>query len=93
MAARIPARRIQTKLDAYIHLTSAMAYRHGVDLAQALHQGLLDRGDLSVMLRACRDCPGGPDDHLAEAGCDDAIHQAPAWCANGPILEGLRGLL
>lgn len=93
MAARIPTCRFQTKLDAYIHLTSTMVHRHGVNLAEALHQGLLDRGDLSVMLRSCRDCPGSPDDHLAEAWGDNAIDQTPAWCANGAVLEGLRDLL
>ncbi len=80
-------------IDLHFHLTRAMALRHGVNLAEAMHQGILARPDFAAMIDRCRRCPGAPadcrnfqEDHVAAA-------TAPDWCANGAILEGLRDLV
>lgn len=80
-------------VDLHFYLIRGMARRHGINLSEAMGLGILSRPDFAAMIELCRNCPGAP------AGCrefqeDDAdATTAPPWCANGPIIEGLRGLV
>ncbi len=85
--------RFANDIDLHFYLTRAMARRHGVNLSEAMHQGLLTRVDFAAMITCCRDCPGGPADCGAFQDDHDNATAAPDWCANAPILEGLRGLV
>ena len=80
-------------IDMHFYLTRAMARRHGVNLSEALNQGLLTRADFAAMVNHCADCPGGPADCLDFHQDHDNAGHAPEWCANGPVLEGLRDLV
>jgi len=83
----------QDDIDLHFYLTRAMARRHGVNLSEAMHQGILSRHDFAAMIDRCRCCPGAP------AGCREYQEDhanaaaAPDWCANRPVLEGLRDLV
>ena len=71
--------------------TRAMAQRAGVDLRAAAVDGWLTRADLEALVARCARCS-----HIA--GCERdpaaglAANALPADCANGPMLECLRGL-
>ncbi len=82
----------QNDIDLHFYLTRAMAQRHGVNLSEAMHQGILSRPDFAAMIDRCRHCPGTPADcHDFQEDHDNAA-AAPDWCANRSILENLRGL-
>lgn len=94
MAERITASRLPSgELDRHFFLTRAMARRHGVNLSEAMHQGILTRPDFAAMITRCRDCPGAPADCPDFVEDDDQASAAPDWCANRAILEGLRDLV
>ncbi len=94
MADRITAPRLPPgELDRHFFLTRAMARRHGVNLSEAMHQGILTRTDFAAMITRCRDCPGAPADCHDFAEDHDQGTVAPDWCANKAVLEGLRGLV
>jgi hypothetical protein len=80
-------------LEEHFQLTRAMARRHGVNLSEAMHQGILGRPDFAAMVDRCRACPGSPADCRGFVEDDLNGTAAPPWCANAPILEGLRGLV
>lgn len=80
-------------IDLHFYLTRTMALRHGVNLSEAMHQGILSRADFAEMIDHCRQCPGAPADCREFREDHAAATAAPAWCANGVILEGLRGLV
>lgn len=85
--------RLASDLDLHLYLTRGMARRHGVNLSEAMHQGFLTRADFALMVDRCRACPGSSAD-CRDFQEDHANGQiAPAWCANAPVLEGLRGLV
>ena len=66
-------------IDMHFYLTRAMARRHGVNLSEALNQGLLTRADFAAMVSHCADCPGGPAD----------CRPHPAKCPSANLL-GMR---
>lgn len=86
-------RRFADDIDLHFYLTRAMARRHGVDLSEAMHQGILTRLDFAAMITRCRDCPGGPADCPEFQEDHDTATEAPDWCANKAVLEGLRDLV
>ena len=85
--------RFANDIDMHFYLTRTMARRHGVNLSEAMHQGLLTRVDFAAMITRCRNCPGGPAECRDFHQDHDNATAAPDWCANAPILEGLRDLV
>ncbi len=83
----------QGDLDLHFFLTRAMAHRHGVNLSEAMHQGILARSDFAAMIDRCRRCPGTPADCPGFHEDHAAATVAPDWCANRSVLEGLRDLV
>lgn len=80
-------------IDLHFFLTRAMAMRHGVNLSEAMHQGILSRPDFAAMIDRCRCCPGSPADCRDFQEDHAKATAAPGWCANRAVLEGLRGLV
>jgi hypothetical protein len=75
--------------DLHFWLTRSVARAVGVNLSEALAQGLITQSDYCDMVTRCRKCP-----HVAEcqawlaangAGADDV----PARCAHATVLNGL----
>jgi hypothetical protein len=94
LTAEAPARgRLSTELELHLYLTRGMARRHGVNLSEALHQGFLTRADFAAMIDRCQACPGSPADCRDFQEDHQSATAAPAWCANAPVLEGLRDLV
>ena len=93
MTVRTHDLRAANALEEHFHLTRTMAMRHGVNLSEAMHQGILTRPDFARMIDRCRDCPGTPADCRDFVEDDQNGTAAPPWCANAAILEGLRGLV
>lgn len=84
---------LSSDFDLHLYLTRGMARRHGVNLSEAMHQGFLTRADFAAMIDRCRACPGSPADCRDFQEDHQNARAAPDWCANGPVLEGLRGLV
>lgn len=81
---------VQGNLDLHFWITRGMARRMGVNLSEAMHEGLLSQADFAAMITRCRDCPGA-------AGCLEFLSErsgpaegAPDWCRNAALLRGLE---
>lgn len=85
-------RRKDACADVPYFLTDDETRRHGVDIGQAVQTGMLTAEDFRAILAFCRDCHDGQA-LRQRPGHDRAAGQAPDWCANRAILEGLRGLV
>src|SRR5690606_21717328 len=83
----------RNEIELHFWLTRAMARRHGVNLSEAMHMGILDRAAFARMMNRCRDCPGGPAECRDFQEDHENATVAPDWCANKAVLEGLRGLV
>lgn len=77
-------------LDMHFWLTRGMARRLGVNLTEAMHQGLLARSDFAAMVARCRDCPDTQAciDFLAEH--PESIAAPPCGCVNAEVLKELK---
>ncbi len=69
-------------------LTQNMARVVGVDLPDAVLEGVLSRKELALMMLTCKSCgQDGKCSHFL-AGTSKANH-LPDYCANGRLLEAL----
>lgn len=73
-------------------LTGEKARRHGVEVGQAVQEGILNLDDLLAVLANCRSCRENPLHERSHADATAPL-QAPDYCANRHVLEGLRGLV
>ncbi|WP_444454208.1 DUF6455 family protein [Rhodobacter capsulatus] len=78
---------IQGNIDLYFWIARGMGRRMGVNLTEAMHEGLLSQSDFAQMINHCRMCAGseGCLAYLSEHSEDRG--SAPDWCANGPVLR------
>ena len=83
---------IQGNIDLYFWIARGMARRMGVNLTDAMHDGLLTQADFAQMIDRCRCCAGseGCLDYLSEQS--EERGSAPDWCGNGNLLRELRAL-
>lgn len=81
---------IQGNLDLHFWITRGMARRVGVNLSEAMHEGVLSQADFAAMITRCRKCPGaqGCLEFLSERA--GQAEGAPDWCGNAALLRGLR---
>lgn len=77
-------------LDMNFWLTRGMARRMGVNLTDAMHNGMLARSDFAAMVARCRDCkdPQACLDFLAEH--PESISEPPCGCVNAEVLKELK---
>ena len=73
-------------------LSGAERRRHGVDIGQAVHAGILTIDDFRAVLAHCRACPDRRG-QSADASTTLPDCTSPDWCANRAVLEGLRGIV
>ncbi|WP_347311074.1 DUF6455 family protein [Defluviimonas sp. SAOS-178_SWC] len=73
-------------------LTEEETRRHGVDVGCAVQAGILTPDDFRAMLEMCRVCDEGQA-LRGQPGHDRTAAEAPDWCANRAVLEGLRGIV
>mgnify|MGYP001199898722 CR=1 FL=1 len=68
--------------------THGMARLLGVDLAGAVVDGWLQRGELAALVATCQSCGATPccSDWLAQTGAAEVV---PGFCPNGPALTAL----
>lgn len=80
-------------LDMHFWLTRGMARRLGVNLTEAMHQGLLTRADFAQMVARCRTCSDsqGCLEFLAEH--PESVSEPPEGCTNAQVLDELRQLV
>jgi hypothetical protein len=73
-------------------LTRGLAWRMGVDLAEAVQNSFLTLQDVSTMVLQCRAC-GACEACASElAKAAGPVVAAPAGCPNGPLLGALAEL-
>lgn len=85
---------LQTEIGTHLYLTRGMARRFGVDLAAAMHEGLLSRRDFSHLINRCRQCEAGAATcHATLATALDRPAEPPAFCENRELLLGLAATL
>ena len=79
-------------LDMHFWLTRGMARRLGVNLTEALQQGLITRDDYADILARCRACSDTQAclDFLAEH--PDGATEPPDGCLDAEVLSELRSL-
>jgi hypothetical protein len=70
--------------------TRAMARLNGFDLTSAVVEGWLSRAELEALISRCASCGGAADcaPFIASAAPGALL---PAFCANKPGLDDLRG--
>ncbi|AOZ68585.1 hypothetical protein LPB142_04015 [Rhodobacter xanthinilyticus] len=80
----------QGNVDLHFWITRGMARRLGVNLSEAMHEGLLSQADFAQMVNRCRNCDKsqGCLAYLAEEGRG----AAPDWCSNAAVLRELSAL-
>lgn len=79
-------------LDMHFWLTRGMARRLGVNLTEALQQGLITRADYADILARCRACGDTQAciDFLAEH--PEGVAEPPDSCMDAQVLSELRNL-
>lgn len=83
---------IQGNIDLFFWIARGMARRMGVNITEAMHEGLLSQADFAQMINCCRACSGSEgcmsylSEHSEERG------SAPDWCGNGNILRELSDM-
>jgi len=79
-------------LDMHFWLTRGMARRMGVNLTEALQQGLITREDYADIIARCRACSDTEAclEFLAEHR--ESIQQPPEGCMDAQVLSELRSL-
>jgi hypothetical protein len=79
-------------LDMHFWLTRGMARRLGVNLTEALQQGVITRGDYADLLARCRACADTQAciEFLAEH--PDRAAAPPEGCLEADVLNELRKL-
>lgn len=70
-------------------LTTGMARAVGVDLSEAIHQGLLTRSDYAEMVTQCRKCEFATCGDWLDAQWDGPV-DAPKECRNKEIWTWLK---
>jgi hypothetical protein len=78
--------------DLHFWITRGMARRLGINLNEALRDGVLTRADLAEMVARCRTCSGaqGCVAYLSEN--PERAEAAPDWCRNARMLNELRAM-
>jgi hypothetical protein len=84
---------VQGNVDLHFWVTRGMARRLGINLSDAMREGVLTREDFADMVTRCRACPGtqGCMAFLSEQG--GRSNAAPDWCCNARLLNELRALI
>ncbi|WP_136904534.1 DUF6455 family protein [Rhodobacter capsulatus] len=83
---------IQGNIDLYFWIARGMGRRMGVNITEAMHEGLLTQADFAQMINRCRCCAGSEgclaylSEHSEERG------SAPDWCGNGNLLREIRAM-
>lgn len=80
---------VQGNVDLHFWITRGMARRMGVNLTEAMHDGLLTQADFAAMITRCRGCTGaeGCMAYLSDKSASPG--STPDWCKNGTILRDL----
>ncbi|MGO4851449.1 DUF6455 family protein [Phaeovulum sp. W22_SRMD_FR3] len=73
-------------------LTRGLAWRMGVDLAEAVQDNFLTLQDVSTMVLQCRACGDCEACAAALTRAEGPVAAAPAGCPNGPVLGALAEL-
>ncbi|MGC9368752.1 MAG: DUF6455 family protein [Paracoccaceae bacterium] len=78
------------RLSRHFWMTQGMARAVGVNLNTALQDGRISRADYALAIAECCHCPYHQRclDWLAVNGA--GAERQPAFCAIGPMLDGLR---
>lgn len=71
-------------------LTRGMARISGVNIAQAVVEGWLTRGELENLIARCADCPRGAECEAWLAGSGSA-KTMPEFCPNSAAIGALAG--
>ena len=85
---------IAGEVGLHLYLTRGMARRFGVNLTEAMHEGLLTRRDFATLITRCRDCEAGATHcHATLATASDGTGAVPAWCPNRDTLDALGAVM
>lgn len=79
----------QGNIDLHFWITRGMARRMGVNLTEAMHDGVLSQADFAAMINRCRGCPGAEGCKAYLADPVPGAGSAPDWCRNGEVLREL----
>lgn len=83
---------IQGNIDLHFWITRAMARRLGVNLSEAMHDGLLTQADFAEMITRCRGCDKAQGCLEALSERDGPAVGLPDWCRNTAVLTELSAL-
>jgi hypothetical protein len=81
---------VQGNIDLHFWITRGMARRMGVNLTEAIHEGLLSQADFAGMITRCRSCPGAQGCLAFLSEHPERVDAAPDWCGNAAILSRAR---
>lgn len=83
---------VQGNIDLHFWITRGMVRRMGINLTEAMHDGLLTQADFAEMISRCRCCTGAKGCLAFLSEHPDAVAAAPDWCRNAAVLAELRAL-
>ncbi|WP_415182401.1 DUF6455 family protein [Phaeovulum sp.] len=81
---------VQGNVDLHFWITRGMARQMGVNLTEAIYDGLLTQADLAEMVARCRTCSGTQGCLAFLSGSPGAVGAAPDWCLHAGVLSELR---
>lgn len=78
--------------DLHFWIMRGMARRLGINLNDALRDGVVSRADLAEMVVRCRSCTGAQGCLAFLSEQPNRAGTAPDWCRNAQVLSELRAL-
>ncbi len=83
---------VQGNIDLHFWITRGMARRLGVNLSEAMHDGLISQADFADMITRCRGCDKADGCLAALSERAGAPTSLPDWCHNAALLSELSAL-
>jgi len=83
---------VQGNIDLHFWITRGVARRLGVNLSEAMHDGLISQADFAEMITRCRGCDKAEGCLVAISERGGVSGAVPDWCRNAAILSELKAL-